>query len=151
VREHYEKIREAILSHRLTYGQSSSYILAKGDIPKELDGSSGYLWYDWRSVENKYLGVLATTEMLLQSQNGKILVLPSLSKELPSGKVTGLCARGGFELSFEWSNGKLTKLEILSKAGLPCYVTINKEFLNPGQSNIINLETTKGDKYLYTF
>jgi len=48
--------------------------------------------------------------MLIQSQLRTIDLLPALPDALPNGKISGICARGGFELAFEWLNGKLQKL-----------------------------------------
>jgi alpha-L-fucosidase 2 len=58
--------------------------------------------------------------MLIQSHLSYIHVLPALPSSLPQGKISGVCARGGFELSFEWAAGKLSSLEVLSKAGNDC-------------------------------
>jgi len=115
VTEHYETIRKVLLDHRLTYGQTSSYKLASGDIPKEVNSASGYLWYDWRSVENKYAGVLAVTEMLLQSQGGIIRLFPFFPKD-NNIAFQNLRAIGGFGISAERKNGKI-RAEIESFAG----------------------------------
>lgn len=59
-------------------------------------------------------------EMLVQSQLNEIDLLPALPDALPTGQIKGVCARGGFELSFSWANGKLQRLKVLSKAGQAC-------------------------------
>ena len=56
-------------------------------------------------------------EMLLQSQDGAVFVLPALPGDLKSGKVRGLKARGGFEINCEWEDGKITKLSVYSVLG----------------------------------
>jgi len=69
------------------------------------------------------LGVTAgITEMLMQSHEGIIDLLPALPAEWGRGSLSGLCARGGFELSFAWHNGRITGLNVLSKAGENCRI-----------------------------
>ncbi len=59
----------------------------------------------------------AVTEMLMQSHDGFINLLPALPDEWIDGEFKGVCARGAFELDFEWKNKKIIRLKILSKAG----------------------------------
>jgi len=80
-------------------------------------------------------------EMLIQSQLNEIAILPALPDALPEGKISGVCARGGFELTFNWSNGKLQKLIVLSKAGQKCKLHYGDK--------IVELDTQKGKSYSF--
>jgi len=53
--------------------------------------------------------------MLMQSGDGKIELLPALPEAWKEGKVSGLCARGGYEVSFQWKGGYVRDCSIKSK------------------------------------
>jgi alpha-L-fucosidase 2 len=64
----------------------------------------------------------ALCELLLQSQDGDVHLLPALPKEWPSGRVTGLRARGGFEVDMAWKDGRLRSAVIRSMSGQACRI-----------------------------
>jgi len=62
------------------------------------------------------------SEMLLQSQNGLLQLLPAAAPSWVKGSIKGLRARGGFVVDLEWDAGKLCRAVISSEAGGHCSV-----------------------------
>jgi alpha-L-fucosidase 2 len=69
------------------------------------------------SLDGNTAGAAGVAEMLLQSQAGEIHLLPALPSAWPNGRISGLCARGGVEVSLSWAKGKLVSAALKSKQG----------------------------------
>lgn len=68
-------------------------------------------------IDGNFGGAAAVAEMLVQSNENEIRLLPALPDAWESGSVKGICARGGFEISMEWNNKTLQKVTVFSKYG----------------------------------
>ena len=92
------------------YIQNQCYpqLFAKCGNPLQIDGTMGV--------------AAGITEMLMQSHESIIELLPALPDEWNEGRFDGICARGGFELDMEWKNKTTSKVEVLSKAGKTCRI-----------------------------
>jgi alpha-L-fucosidase 2 len=58
-------------------------------------------------------------EMLVQEDAGEIRLLPALPSAWPTGSVTGLSVRGGFEIDLSWTSGRIERVALRSLLGEP--------------------------------
>jgi alpha-L-fucosidase 2 len=93
-------------------------------------------------IDGNFGGAAGMAEMLLQSQNGALELLPALPTAWVTGEVRGLRARGGFVVNMKWAQSKLEEVEIQSEAGRECVVKYGgKE---------VRLATKEGKRYKLT-
>jgi alpha-L-fucosidase 2 len=111
--------------------------------PFQIDGNFGY--------------AAGVCEMLMHSHMGHIHLLPALPDAWATGGIRGLRARGGFEVDMAWTDGQLTKAEILSRNGRTCRLrsaqslTVmkgnRKVMAQRIQQDLIEFPTEQNEKY----
>lgn len=76
-------------------------------------------------VDATFGSAAGIAEMVLQSNEDYIDLLPATPAEWASGNIKGLCARNGFEVSLNWNNGKVQRAEVLSTSGNICHIKMH--------------------------
>jgi alpha-L-fucosidase 2 len=69
------------------------------------------------------------TELLLQSQDGAIHILPALPDDWKNGSISGLRAYGGFDVSLTWEDNQVQKITIKSNLGGNCRIRVGNEMV----------------------
>ena len=90
-------------------------------------------------IDGNFGGTAGITEMLLKSHMGFIQLLPALPDAWQDGSVSGICARGGFEVNLSWKDGKLAEAVVTSEKGVPCTVRY--------EDKTLSFKTKKGSSY----
>ncbi len=90
-------------------------------------------------IDGNFGAAAGIAEMLVQSHNGTIRLLPALPETWSEGSVKGLRARGGFEIDVAWKDGKLTQTKIRSLLGENCVLLY--------RGKTLRFKTRKGGSY----
>ncbi len=110
-------------------------------------------------IDGNFGSIAGMTEMLLQSHNKEIALLPALPDAWQEGVVKGLKASGNFEVSINWKNKTITSAQLISLSGGMCKIRttvpvkvqgVNVKTVADAHGYTMNLNTEKGKKYLLT-
>lgn len=106
--DHAHDILELALRHHSVGGGGVYYNLYDAHTPFQIDGNFG--------------ACAGIAEMLMQSHQDTIQVLPALPAVWKAGSVKGLKAVGDFTVGIDWKDGAATRVSITSNQGKPCFV-----------------------------
>jgi alpha-L-fucosidase 2 len=106
----YKMIRE-LLKYVPPDEMKTDYQRGGGTYPNLFDAHPPF------QIDGNFGGAAAFAEMLVQSSENEIRLLPALPDAWPSGTVSGICARGGFEIAMKWVNKSIVKITLSSKNG----------------------------------
>jgi alpha-L-fucosidase 2 len=113
-------------------GENVQALLAKSTLPNMLDNHPPF------QIDGNFGGVAGITEMLLQSHEGFLRLLPALPESWPDGEVNGLRARGGYTVNISWQAARLKQAAITADRDSVVRIEGYGEYkMNAGETVII--------------
>ncbi|NIJ54063.1 glycoside hydrolase family 95 protein [Dyadobacter arcticus] len=129
----YKLIREQL---KLTGVEGTDYANGGGTYPNLLDAHPPF------QIDGNFGGTSGIAEMILQSHDGLLNVIPAIPDNWTSGEMKGMKARGGFEVDATWNAGLITQLTVRSKLGGNCRIAVPNSIKSSGK---LTLKPAKGE------
>jgi alpha-L-fucosidase 2 len=110
----WARLQDGDRAHRLF-----QILLGKCTLPNLFDTHPPF------QIDGNFGAAAGVAEMLVQSHAGEIHLLPAAPKAWSRGSVSGLRARGGFEVEMEWAEGRVVRARLRSRESTSSRVRVN--------------------------
>jgi len=108
---------------RLTKDNDPNYSRHGGCYPNLFDAHPPF------QIDGNFAGTAGVIEMLMQSQNKEIHLLPALPDSWKDGEIKGITAKGNFTVDIKWNEGKMSQTTIVSNIGGTCSIRSAQPFI----------------------
>jgi len=135
-----------LLQKDMTFTTEKGFTLKGGTYPNLLNACTPY------QIDGNFGVVESISEMLMQSHQKEIYLLPALPDAWANGSISGLKTRGGFDVNINWDKGKIKSATILSNNGGICKLRTNSPITVKNVKVQTEIqESIVGKSYLNTF
>ncbi len=108
---------------RLTKDNDPKYKRQGGCYPNLFDAHPPF------QIDGNFAGTAGVIEMLMQSQNNEIHLLPALPDDWKEGEIKGITAKGNFTVNIRWNDGKMSQTKMVSNNGGTCKIRSSEPFI----------------------